>query len=59
MNKTHAWLTIKLILKFIGYAYLAYFIIICSIANLTCRNQRILLPWGKMTIEHSCNYSFH
>lgn len=50
---------LQLILKFLGYIYLAYFIIVCGIANLTCKDQRLLLPWGKMTIQHSCDYSFH
>jgi len=50
---------IKLILRFVGYVYLAYFIVVCGVANFTCRNQRLLLPWGKMVIQHSCDYSSH
>ncbi len=57
--RKRARITLKLILRGIGYGYLVYFIIVCGIANLTCKNQRLLLPWGKMTIEHSCEYAFH
>ncbi len=56
---TKRTLALRLALKLLGGLYLTYFIVMCGIANLTCRNQRLLLPWGKMVVQHSCNYSFH
>jgi len=50
---------IRFVLQSLGCAYLIYFIIICGVANLTCHDQHLLLPWGWMVVKHSCNYLFH
>lgn len=38
MTRGNAWLLFKLILKFLGYSYLIYIIIMASWANLTGKN---------------------
>lgn len=50
---------LKFILKFLGYCYLMYYIILSGIGNWTCQTQYMWFPWGKTPLRSGCTYIDH